>query len=131
MEVVPAIAENKPSKIFLEIGINDVKALPNVDSVLVDYETLVDFIRRRTPTTKIYIQTILPVSSTFERANDINGLVMEVNRRIRGEIPGVVVIDLHSSFNGELRPDFTTDGLHLSAAAYQEWMRIIGPYIYD
>ena len=55
------ITDSKPSKIFLMIGVNDLSLGISIDSILTNYETILTKILDETPSTKIFIQSILPV----------------------------------------------------------------------
>ena len=58
----------------------------------------------------------------------LNALIKDIaNRR------GLTYIDLFSEFvtpgTQEMNPDYTNDGLHLLGKGYQNWVRILKPYL--
>ena len=127
------ITEGKPAKVFILIGINDVsKGIP--DSVTsANHKRIVQYIKARSPKTKIYMQTLLPVNKNFGRhAAHYNKdeMVLRINERIRALVKeeGIELIDLYPEFlnsNGKLVDKYTYDGLHLTIAGYNKWADIL------
>ena len=66
-ERLDCIVEGQPAKIFLMSGTNDVSHDLSADSIAVLIEGLVDKIQTRTPRTRIYLQSLLPVNNSFGR----------------------------------------------------------------
>jgi lysophospholipase L1-like esterase len=87
------------------------------------YREILRRIKERAPAVRVHVQSLLPTSKGFA---DRNESVQDFNRRIKkmaGE-HGYDFMDLHALFadeKGELKPDFTEDGLHLTDAGYQVW----------
>ncbi len=133
------VVEGHPKKIFLLIGINDISHGLSVDKLAERYETLVNEIRRRSPGTRLYLQSIMPVNNDFGVYKNLKGkenTVVEFNRRIRGIAikNGVTYIDLWpvlSDKNGRLNSKYTNDGLHLTGPGYRAWTDILRPYLND
>jgi len=59
------VTAGKPVKIFLMIGVNDLARGKTVEEIIANYETIVERIRRETPQTQLYIQSVLPVNPVF------------------------------------------------------------------
>ena len=84
------------------------------------------------------MQSVLPVHNAwnmFAAHMDKGPSIVALNARYR-EIcaqKGVTFIDLYTHFknpdDAQLNPAYTNDGLHLMAAGYQLWARLIAPYI--
>lgn len=139
LERLDEVTEGKPAKIFILIGINDI-ARNYPDSVVIEnYHKIVKKIKKATPKTKIYIQSILPVNNTFTQyKNHYNKdeHIIAVNKGIKeiAKIELVSFIDIHPCFlDAEQRLDeqFTEEGLHLNAVAYLTWAKILMPYLND
>jgi lysophospholipase L1-like esterase len=135
---IGAIALQKPKCIFVEIGINDIGflGLPP-DSVLSNYVKILDRIQTLNPSTKVYVQSLLPLSenpSFSPLLSHKNPEVVKLNEELKKMCicKKVVYIDLHSSFlsNGELNPAYTVDGIHLNEKGYEVWASILSPFIY-
>lgn len=137
LERLDEVTEGQPSKIFILIGINDI-ARNYPDSLIVqNHKKIIGRIKKESPETEIYLQTILPVNNTFDRyPNHYNKdeHIQEVNRELKkiASQEKINLIDLHPHFldqKGRLDEKFTEEGLHLNAAAYRHWKNILKPYL--
>src|SRR5690348_4269946 len=63
---IDSIADAKPRKIFLDVGINDILRNQSVDTLFINYKRIVETIKSKSPDTKIYIQSLLPVGKKHE-----------------------------------------------------------------
>jgi lysophospholipase L1-like esterase len=127
---LPAILAQKPQKIFLAIGVNDIKRGASIEEVARNHERIIKLIKEKAPGTKLYIQSILPVNEgmlaaiyakiTNERVAKANGNLEQLARKY-----GYPYIDLHQSglkgVDGQLKRELSTDGLHLQPDAYVVW----------
>ena len=126
------VTEGQPRKIFLLIGINDLNDDPaNTEKAVRNIQTIIERIQKESPKTELYVQSIMPVDD--RRPAKAQELV-KANARIQAicKEKGVTYIDLHpvlADENGNLRADYTNDGLHLMGAGYQAWAEALRPYI--
>ena len=60
------LAKRKPAKVFLMIGTNDLARNISTDSVVKNILWFVSYMKQETPSTQIYVQSILPVSDEFK-----------------------------------------------------------------
>lgn len=134
----------KPLAVFLLIGINDIfnSDIPERDKITPEYVSkniikIADEIKKGSPNTDIYIQTILPINDKIYKK--INGSFPEhdfplplqinsINKLIKKytNIKNYHFIDLHSSFigpDGLIDKSYTTDGVHLNENGYKVWIR--------
>ncbi|PXV66802.1 lysophospholipase L1-like esterase [Dysgonomonas alginatilytica] len=131
------ITKNKPAKIFLMIGINDIAKSTVVDSIIINFERIIDKIKEESPSTRIYIQSILPVNPDFGmfQSHMKPDIIKEVNNRLCdiSYTHNIRYIDLYSHFKendtDKMNPAYTNDGLHLLGAGYILWHKIILPYV--
>lgn len=124
------IIEEKPEKIFIEIGINDLGInLPN-DSIVNNYVKIIDKLQSETPNSKIYIQSIFPVKNDSQYLKsitnpEVNKNVVLVNKELMSicEKKKMTYIDIYSSFEleGQMNPKYSIDGVHLNGAGYLLW----------
>ena len=136
-ERLPAITAGKPAKIFLLCGVNDISHNLSADSIATALGNLMAEIRRQTPETRLYVQSLLPINNSFGRYKAIAGkeqVVRDVNALLPAiaEANGATWIDIHALFadtDGNLRADLTNDGLHLLAPGYAIWRDALRPYI--
>lgn len=133
LERLDEVIEGRPAKVFILIGINDIsRNIP--DSIIAEnHRKIVARIKKGSPKTKIYLETLLPVNNTFTQfKNHYNKdeHIQYVNERLKetAKAYGAVLIDLHPYFQdseGKLKKEFTEDGLHLKAAGYKLWADIL------
>lgn len=120
-----------PEKIFVMGGINSLTDY-NSDKVLAQYKVLIMLLKDTIPDAEIYIQSILPVSNEKEYICH-NKSIRQFNTDLEiicGELQ-VMYIDLFSLYakDGNLNPDYTSDGIHLKPEAYIIWIENIAEYI--
>jgi lysophospholipase L1-like esterase len=137
----------KPVAVFLLIGINDIfnSDKPNRDKITESYVAnnilkIANIVSKESPSTKFFVQTILPVNpkSYFkengffpehpvplpDQINNINKILKENDQ--------LNVIDLHSTFvdaEGYLDTKYSGEGVHLNEAGYSNWANFINDKI--
>jgi len=127
------ITQHQPSKIFLMIGINDL-GVRSKDEILKNYEAIVKFISEKTPSTQLYLQSILPTNNSLRKSGKSNSDIVFLNEKINeiAQKMDLKYINLHPLFldnNGALDERFTQDGIHLDEAGYQVWKKELKKYI--
>ena len=132
-----ALAMGRPSKVFLMIGVNDIARGIATDSVVRNILTFSSYLRQESPTTRLFVQSLLPVNKSFgkfaghtSRADSIR----KVNRRLKelADANGYTYIDLHSPFcdkAGNMDVRYTNDGLHLTGEGYLLWKHLVFPHV--
>lgn len=132
-----SVLAGKPAKIFLMIGVNDVSHDLSADSIAGSIGDLVHRIRTQSPSTRLYLQSCLPINQSFGCYHRLDGkeqVVRDINTRL-SEIAareGATWIDLYpllADENGNLNPAYTNDGLHLIGPGYLVWRDAIMPYV--
>jgi len=130
---IDEIIKLKPSNLFILIGTNDLsKRIPD-EVVIENIFAIVSKIKAGSPKTKIFVQSILPINETVEKFpvqfNNTNHILTINDQLTRyAERLRYTYIDLYSNFlddQGKLNASYTFDGLHLNAAGYQQWVRIL------
>ncbi|RYY13289.1 MAG: beta-N-acetylhexosaminidase, partial [Chitinophagaceae bacterium] len=129
----------KPKKIFLLIGTNDLARGMTPDSLVKNLLWLADYIKQESPSTQLFVQSIMPVNKVFKKfpqhmasvANIqlVNGLLSQSATK-----HDYLFLNLDSVFcntNGELNTAYTNDGLHLNGLGYNAWKHHLFPYVYD
>lgn len=133
-----AILKGKPAKIFLLIGINDVSRGTSADTIVKRIGRIVEKIKRDSPRTKLYLQSVLPVTDyykMFEGHTSRWQTIPRINQGLKklATEERVTYIDLYSHFvdskTGKMNPEYTNDGLHLLGKGYKKWIEIIEPYV--
>ena len=130
----------KPEKIFIMVGINDLIRGLDDQEILANYQQIISYLRRKHPQTEIVVQSILPHGEegiTWEGKEKLLAIPNPRIRNLNQELnnlateKGVKYLNLHPLFTdkqGNLRSDFTTDGLHLSPPGYLVWRTALQMY---
>ena len=122
----------KPEKVFLMIGINSLRT-NDLDECIEDYKDLVNNILSRWDF-DLYIMSVTPVAKDDLGADNASPEVIasfnEAIKEIAAE-KDATYVDLYSELeeSGYIKPEFTSDGLHLSDEAYEVWAELIEPYL--
>ncbi len=133
----PVIAD-KPQKIFIEVGVNDLGKGVDEKTLLENYSAILDRLQQDCPTSRIYIESILPVANKGEYPTYNNPEVNEAIRRVNTQLKAMAesrkmtYIDVYSKFekNGEIDPAYViSDGIHLKGAAYLVWADVLRPFV--
>ncbi len=117
-----AFSATRPDVIYLMIGINDLRKGATDQSILVNSSRIIHSLRQSHPKSQIIVQSILPVRS----GKIPNSRIRHINTQLAviAQKQGANYLNIHNWFtdiDGNLRPELTTDGLHLSSAGYQVW----------
>lgn len=125
--------ETNPEVIFIMIGINDLIWGKSEDQMVDNVQETLDYLRQTHPDAKVVVQSILPHGSeeaTWEGRDRLlalpNTRIQTINGKFRqiAEETGAYYLDLYPLFatgDGNLRPDLSTDGLHLNWQGYIVW----------
>lgn len=132
LDRLPAILESQPRKIFLMAGINDLTAGYPVEDIAANIEKISQMVHAAVPGCTLCIQSVLPVNDqrlAYPAIKGRNPQVKELNARLRvicDRTPWAVWVDLWPVMadpEGQLRLEYTKDGIHLHPAAYQAWVK--------
>lgn len=138
LDRLSTITKGKPSKIFLLIGTNDLSRGKSVDEVAKNVAKIVERVKRESPATKLYVQSVFPVNPKFNkflghmnRQKDI--AVLNAKIKAIAARHGVTYIDVYKSLvtpsTDVMNPEYTNDGLHLLGKGYQKWVDVLKPYL--
>jgi predicted alpha-1,2-mannosidase len=127
------VTESNPDKVFIMIGTNDLAYGKSVEYVIENHKKIVTQIKKNSPKTKIFIQSILPVDEVLHPTRP-NASIKKINNALKeiSDNENLTYIDLASVFddeNGKLDKKYSIDGLHINGLGYQKWMEIIEKYI--
>lgn len=121
----------RPKLCFIMAGINDLYADAPVDRIFRNYCSIIDTLRAHSIIP--VIQSTLHVNPKWKRTEEKNPLVAELNGLLKGyaEKNSITFIDVNAvlSTGGVLRDEFTTDGVHLTPAAYAAWRELLFPVL--
>ena len=131
------ILKGQPKKIFLLIGANDISHHVGADSIAKALDKLIAKIKKDSPKTELYMQSMLPINNDFKRYKNLFG---EENTFFVGNVlyeqvarkHNVTWINLFPWFadnEAKLRKELTGDGLHLRENGYKIWRDEVAKYV--
>ena len=135
LDRISSIANGKPEKIFLMIGVNDMVLSLGTEKSFDNYRAILNKIKTESPDSKVYVESLLPVNEgMYIYPGKVNNKqIAEYNEKLKSIVSesGYSFIDMHDSFmaNGELKKEFTHDGIHMSGKGYETWVNNIKQYL--
>ena len=133
IERVSMIESVSPDIVFIMGGINSLRN-DTLEQSIEEYKSLIDQICEM-KSSNIFILSVLPVSKEISESLPCSPeTIISFNRSISAiaESKNLKYIDLYSLFvssEGYIKPEFTTDGVHLTDNAYQLFEDTISPFI--
>lgn len=138
-----SVYQLSPSKVFLMIGTNDLPENKSDESIVANIRKIISLIQENCPDTKIYLESIYPISAA--RHKKIRKIIVRkrTNERIRSINEalkalalekGIPYIDVYSHLTdeeGNLRLEFTVEGLHLTVLGYRAVAEVLRPYVME
>lgn len=126
------VFELEPSKIFINIGTNDLNdASISLDEVMDNYDRIITQIEERLPATKIYMMAYYPVNYEAAaedmkpclqiRSNEKICLANEKVKELAAQ-HGQRYIDVNAPLkdeNGNLKAEYTIEGMHIKPEGYR------------
>ena len=123
---------DKPHKIFILIGVNDVLANLSPDDTLANIKQIISRIKNNSPESIIYLETLLPVNSEFITRRS-NKVIRGINARLvtLARETQCTLIDTYKIFDedGGLPKRFTIDGIHLNNSGNNYLMEFLTQYV--
>ena len=127
-------------KIVLLIGTNDIGKDVPVNETLNNLEATIQSIARDYPLTEIKLLSILPVNEGEEYKQTVyirtNEKIQEWNQAYQELVSAYMQVEFVPVFDslidqaGQLKKDYTTDGLHLSITGYQVLSKALKDYLF-
>ena len=133
------VVKRKPVKILLLIGTNDLARGTSADSVVKNILFVANYLKQESPSTKLFVQSILPVNNVFGKFSGHTGKtdsILKANSLLnsRAASNGFTFINLYPFFINQQRKlnvKYSNDGLHLLGEGYLLWKHLIFPFVYD
>jgi len=130
-----------PSKVFLLIGINDLAYQTDKKEIINNIEEIIEEIKEKRPETEIYLESVYPINDSDDEkiehdklVNRRNEDVVEINKILKKycEKNKIKYIDLYSKLidkEGNLKIEYTKEGLHISDEGYEFITKELEKYI--
>lgn len=133
----------EPSKIFINIGTNDIDAQVYGEKwqehLLTNYREIMGRIKERLPGSRVYVMAYYPVNHDLPNppvwaSTRTNAAIDDTNRKVRAlaEEFGFSYIDVNDGLrdeNGNLRREITVEGVHIYAGGYEPVFEALRRYI--
>ena len=135
------VYQYNPTKVFILIGINDLKQEKSVDYIYNNIVNIVNEIKKNRPYTKIYVESIYPINdsnderiSTESIKNRNNSSINKINKKLENKFKNtsVTYIDVNKELlddEKKLKIEYTEDGVHLSPLGYIKVTKSLLPYL--
>lgn len=132
-----SITSGHPQKFFLLIGTNNIPRGESPEEIAFGIRRIVRKVKQDSPATQIYLQSILPVTPRYGMFSGHTSrwrIIPRINRLIEqiAQEEGAIYIDLFSRFadeHGQMKAEYTNDGLHLLGKGYLLWKEIVESYV--
>ena len=138
------VYDYNPSKVFLLIGINDLRNGKDVSEIVSNTKEIIELIKDNRPYSEIYLESIYPINKTdddkiSDSVRDIefdNEKIIEVNDLLKdlAKDEKITYVDLYNKLiddDGNLNISYTKDGLHISSEGYECITKELMKYIKD
>lgn len=131
---------NEIEAFFIMVGINDMIWGGKDEDLAYNIRTMINYLQQQHPDAKIVVQSILPhggAAASWEGREKLAAIppdrITAVNEKLRlvaAELDAdyLNLYPLFADGEGFMRPDLTTDGLHLNEDGYMVWRTAIALY---
>ena len=133
------VYQYNPTKVFLLIGTNDLNSTYEdiVDVTFDNIKEIINEIKENRSDATIYVESVYPVNSVIENnvvTNRTNKKVKELNKKLSNycDEESCEYINLYDDLideEGNLKTEYTEDGLHLNSLGYVVITRELLPYL--
>lgn len=123
-----SVFDCNPEHVFILNGRNDLggtvrTGTPKVEEIAAGYQKVIEKILEGVPGVKVHVVSCFPTRDKYEKMAPLVGRYNAQLERIARQL-GVDYIDVYSQLvdeDGLLRPEYSSDGLHVKGDAYQIW----------
>ncbi|HBE16144.1 MAG TPA: acylhydrolase [Cyanobacteria bacterium UBA11367] len=123
---IDAFSETRPDTIYVMAGTNDLRQGVSDRVILNNIRQIIRTLHENHPEAQIILQSILPMRLSSIYRDRIANLNLQLALIARQE--GAGYLNLHNLFiddQGQIQPDLTTDGIHLTSRGYQVWQEAL------
>ena len=130
------VYQYNPTKVFLLIGTNDLDS-SDVDTTFNNIKKIINEIKENRREASIYVESVYPVNSLIENNavnNRDNEKIRELNKKLfnycdDGNCTYINLFKELKDEDGNLKSNYTEDGLHLNSLGYVVVTRCLLPYL--
>ncbi len=133
----------QPSKVFLMIGTNDLGENKTEQDIIHNIGQIISAIQANCPETMIYLESIYPVSNIRDKkvrrfivGKRTNEKIRRINQKLEelAQEKNITYIDVFSHLvdeTGNIRLEYTVEGLHLTVQGYRAVSGVLKPFVMD
>ncbi len=138
------IIDLAPKKLFINIGTNDLSdSSRSIGHIMSNYALILDKVKRSVPGVKIYLMAYYPVNYSAATPEMKPCLLIRSNEKIAranaevrklAERFGACYIDVNAPLkdeNGDLRAEYTIEGMHINEDGYRAVYPLVKKYILE
>jgi hypothetical protein len=132
--VCDAVAEIKPDRIFINLGINELSGSNAIQRTVYNYCQLVYNLKLSSPDSKIYVVSVSPMTKSKETSTFNNATIKEFNSLLEkyAQPWGATYVDLSgilTNEQGALPESYSSDGyVHMTNTVYSYWANYFRKY---
>ena len=135
----------KPSKVFINIGTNDIRPMEDggdwLERLVKNYRTILEIAREKLPETETVMLAYYPVNRSHPMMRENPGFSIRTNENVGranaavkalAEEFGHLFLDVSAGIRdeaGNLKLERTVDGVHMDAEAYRAVFEALRPYL--
>lgn len=137
----------EPSKVFINIGTNDIAARPDGEPwqahLLANYEKILTILKQKLPQTEVYMMAYYPINPDLPDAPEwtkfafqtrTNAAINDTNEKVAALAAkmGCHYIDCNDGIKdeqGRHKAEFSKEGVHMYPAAYVEIFKALKQYL--
>ena len=109
----------------------------NADSIVAYVDQAINNIKEVSPNTSIVLQSLIPVSSNYEKYADFKYTAKKTitaNKKLqklakKHKIEWVDLYSVMADENGDLKAEYTNDGFKLMGKGYSAWAEVLKPIV--
>ncbi len=129
LDNVESVIAGHPAKVFIGVGTNDLGSagLDAPEMIAAKLGAICERFQVESPTTKVYVQSILPSISGSRTVAKAQAANLAIKRAI--EAAGATYVDVFQPMMGITTGAISYDYLHVTAKGYKIWCDILAPLV--
>lgn len=130
-----------PTKIFILIGTNDIIYNKTEEQIVNNIKKIIENIHKNRPDCKVYVESIYPINDTDNEKismhmvkNRKNSMIRKINDELKLmssdlDFTYINMYDKLTDEDGNLKLEYTKEGLHMTEEGYEVITKVIKSYI--
>lgn len=130
-EMIPHVVKNNPAKVFISCGYKDLEFNGKTsEQALSSYKEIIAAIRTASPSTAIYIQSLVPSLNATSNKTKFIPFNTEI-QKLANEADNIYFVDVYSALqkNDVLNSAYTWSNGGLNGRGYLKWVEVLAPFV--